>query len=325
MWQVFSADVRGWGVAQNAKYGAAIGVATTVGGLITGRSVRLLGNRLHTLAWTLSTALSNLMFMSPSTRVAMGSVVFAGAEDCMQAAANARLVQAGSALGMRKGQLAADYGNLLACVRVAGLYLFGKLCAVGMKAGVPQLPYVICMGLQLLAAALIFLIPSTEWLDSGGPDDDDDETCVLCAETSRIASFKLPAHHRLYNTGGGGKRPRRALRRSAAAARLLHARDVDAVLQPFEDGARRVAHRRVAHRRDRLDRARGGRRGERRRAVEGDRRRLVRGHEPRRDGAEDEALRLRRQRGEVGGEERHRWFEQEEADGGEREQRDALA
>ena len=172
MWQVFSADVRGWGVAQNAKYGAAIGVATTVGGLITGRSVRLLGNRLHTLAWTLSTALSNLMFMSPSTRVAMGSVVFAGAEDCMQAAANARLVQAGSALGMRKGQLAADYGNLLACVRVAGLYLFGKLCAVGMKAGVPQLPYVICMGLQLLAAALIFLIPSTEWLDSGGPEDD---------------------------------------------------------------------------------------------------------------------------------------------------------
>ena len=175
MWQVFSADVRGWGVAQNAKYGAAIGVATTVGGLITGRSVRLLGNRLHTLAWTLSTALSNLMFMSPSTRVAMGSVVFAGAEDCMQAAANARLVQAGSALGMRKGQLAADYGNLLACVRVAGLYLFGKLCAVGMKAGVPQLPYVICMGLQLLAAALIFLIPSTEWLDSGGPEDDADE------------------------------------------------------------------------------------------------------------------------------------------------------
>ena len=174
MWQVFSADVRGWGVAQNAKYGAAIGVATTVGGLITGRSVRLLGNRLHTLAWTLSTALSNLMFMSPSTRVAMGSVVFAGAEDCMQAAANARLVQAGSVLGMRKGQLAADYGNLLACVRVAGLYLFGKLCAVGMKAGVPQLPYVICMGLQLLAAALIFLIPSTEWLDSGGPDDDDE-------------------------------------------------------------------------------------------------------------------------------------------------------
>ena len=93
MWQVFSADVRGWGVAQNAKYGAAIGVATTVGGLITGRSVRLLGNRLHTLAWTLSTALSNLMFMSPSTRVAMGSVVFAGAEDCMQAAANARLAR----------------------------------------------------------------------------------------------------------------------------------------------------------------------------------------------------------------------------------------
>ena len=191
MWQVFSADVRGWGVAQNAKYGAAIGVATTVGGLITGRSVRLLGNRLHTLAWTLSTALSNLMFMSPSTRVAMGSVVFAGAEDCMQAAANARLVQAGSALGMRKGQLAADYGNLLACVRVAGLYLFGKLCAVGMKAGVPQLPYVICMGLQLLAAALIFLIPSTEWLDSGGPDDDDEGTWVLCGLASRV---KLPAH-----------------------------------------------------------------------------------------------------------------------------------
>ena len=76
--------------------------------------MRQLGNRLHTVVWTLATAASTLMFTSPSTRVAMASVPFGCAEDTMQAAATARLVQAGAAQGMPRGQLAADYGNLVA-------------------------------------------------------------------------------------------------------------------------------------------------------------------------------------------------------------------
>ena len=114
MWQVYAEATRGWGPQQNALYGAAVGVATTCCGVLTGFSVRQLGNRLHTVVWTLATAASTLMFTSPSTRVAMASVPFGCAEDTMQAAATARLVQAGAAQGMPRGQLAADYGNLVA-------------------------------------------------------------------------------------------------------------------------------------------------------------------------------------------------------------------
>ena len=163
MWQVFSEATRGWDAKQNAAYGAAVGVATTCCGLLTGFSVRHLGNRLHTVLWTLATAVSTVMFTSPSTRVAMASVPFGCAEDTMQAAATARLVQAGAAQGMRKGQLAADYGNLVAVVRVFGLYFFGKLCSVGMSTGMPQLPYFICAALQLVAVALVFTLPAASW------------------------------------------------------------------------------------------------------------------------------------------------------------------
>ena len=161
--QVFSEATRGWDAQQNAAYGAAVGVATTCCGLLTGLSVRRLGNRLHTVVWTLATAVSTLLFTSPSTRVAMASVPFGAAEDTMQAAATARLVQAGAAQGMRRGQLAADYGNLVAVVRVFGLYFFGKLCSVGMSTGMPQLPYVICAALQLVAVALVFTLPAASW------------------------------------------------------------------------------------------------------------------------------------------------------------------
>ena len=136
--------------------------------------VRHLGNRLHTIVWTLATAISTLMFTSPSTGVAMASVPFGCAEDTMQAAATARLVQAGAAQGMRKGQLAADYGNLVAVVRVFGLYFFGKLCSVGMSTGMPQLPYVICAALQLVAVALVFTLPTASWRNDPEGDADAD-------------------------------------------------------------------------------------------------------------------------------------------------------
>ena len=104
----------------------------------------------------------------------MASVPFGCAEDTMQAAATARLVQAGAAQGMRKGQLAADYGNLVAVVRVFGLYFFGKLCSVGMSTGMPQLPYVICAALQLVAVALVFTLPTASWRNDPEGDADAD-------------------------------------------------------------------------------------------------------------------------------------------------------
>ena len=43
MWQVYAEATRGWGPQQNALYGAAVGVATTCCGVLTGLSVRQLG------------------------------------------------------------------------------------------------------------------------------------------------------------------------------------------------------------------------------------------------------------------------------------------
>jgi len=163
VWQVYSMDMRGWGTRLNSVYGAAVGVANTAGGLLTGQSVRRFGNRMHTLAWTLSTALSNLLFMSRSSALAFASVPFSAAEDCMSAAVSARIARAGAGAGMSQGQLAGDCHNMAACVRVVGLYLFGKLYAVGLRVGMPQMAYVVCAAAQLVAALLTLGLPTAVW------------------------------------------------------------------------------------------------------------------------------------------------------------------
>ena len=56
-----------------------------------------------------------------------------------------------------------DCHNLAACVRVLGLYGFGKLYAIGMRLGVPQLPYLACAAAQLLAAAGTLALSSAVW------------------------------------------------------------------------------------------------------------------------------------------------------------------
>lgn len=55
VWQVFSAERHGWSTGLIGAYGAACGVASMLGGLLTGVSVRRLGNRAHTVMWTIST------------------------------------------------------------------------------------------------------------------------------------------------------------------------------------------------------------------------------------------------------------------------------
>lgn len=163
IWPVYGTDVRGWGAHENAVYGAAVGVAATAGGMLTGSSVRLLGNQLHTLLWTLSTALSTLLFATASTTLALASVLFCAAEDCMSAAVVARLVQAGGAAGLSQGQLAGAVHNLSAVVRVLGLFAFGRLYLAGRAVGLPQLPYIICAATLLAAAILVVSLPAALW------------------------------------------------------------------------------------------------------------------------------------------------------------------
>lgn len=160
VWQVYATEMRGWGTHENAVYGAAVGLSSTLGGLLTGCSVRWLGGWLHTVAWTVSTAVSNLLFMTRSSLLAFISVPFSAAEDCMSAAVIARMMHVGSSLGVGRGQLASDIHNLEACVRVFGLLAFGKLFASGMRAGIPQLAYVACALAQLLAVVLMLSVPS---------------------------------------------------------------------------------------------------------------------------------------------------------------------
>jgi len=159
VWQVYATEMRGWGTRENAAYGAAVGAASTAGGILTGPSVRWLGGWLHTVAWSVATGVSNLLFASRSSLLAFVSVLFSAAEDCMSAAVIARIMHVGSGLGVGRGQLASDIHNLEACVRVFGLLAFGRLFAVGMRAGLPQLAYVACAVAQFLAAALMLALP----------------------------------------------------------------------------------------------------------------------------------------------------------------------
>eukprot|EP00966_Prymnesium_polylepis_P050103 1159768-Prymnesium_polylepis.1 len=103
--------------------------------------------------------------MSRSSALAFASVPFTAAEDCMSAAVTARLCTAGAAAGISQGQLAGDCHNLAACVRVLGLWLFGKLCALGMRTGVPQLAYIGCAAAQLLAAVGTLALSAAAWGD----------------------------------------------------------------------------------------------------------------------------------------------------------------
>ena len=168
VWQVYGADVHGWGTKQLSLYGAAVGVASTLGGLLTGKSVRRMGNLRHTLFWTLSTALSCVLFMLPSPRslLAATSVFFTAAEDCMSASVVAKLVQVGGAAGLSQGQLAGAVHNLSAVVRVVALYVFGRLYLGGVRIGMPTLPYVLCTLTQVAACVLALGVPARVW-DSG--------------------------------------------------------------------------------------------------------------------------------------------------------------
>ena len=165
VWQVYGGEIHGWDTKQSSLYGAAVGVASTAGGLLTGRSVRRLGNRNHSLLWTVSTALACVLFAarSPYSSLAAASVAFTAAEDCMSAAVCAKLVQAGSAAGLRQGQLAGAVHNLSAFVRVLGLYVFGRLYLGGVRMGLPSLPYLLVGAAQLLACALMLAIPKADW------------------------------------------------------------------------------------------------------------------------------------------------------------------
>ncbi|KAL1499718.1 hypothetical protein AB1Y20_012405 [Prymnesium parvum] len=169
LWQVYSTNTRGWGTKLISIYGALVGVASTAGGLLTGLSwsnsppAHSCLCRKHTFLWSSSTAISLMLFMSRSTSVAFASIPFTAAEDCMSAAVTARLCRAGASAGIRQGQLAGDCHNLAACVRVMGLYLFGKLYSLGLRVGVPQLAYLVCAATQLLAAAGAMSLALVDW------------------------------------------------------------------------------------------------------------------------------------------------------------------
>ena len=165
VWQLYAESSRGWGTRENSLYGAAVGTASTFGGLLTGASVRALGGRLHTCLWTGATAMGALMFASTSSTLAYTSVLFSCAEDCMAAAVVARLVQAGLKSGIPQGQLASNCANLEAVVRIGGLFLFGRLFSYGGRIGLPALPYFLVAGSQLLAVLLVLSLPVRLWRD----------------------------------------------------------------------------------------------------------------------------------------------------------------
>jgi hypothetical protein len=87
----------------------------------------------------------------------------------MSAAVMARIMQVGVHSGIGRGRLASGCHNLAAVVRVGGLYSFGRLFAIGVRTGVPQLPYLACAASQLLAVILLLCTRREDWLEGDAP------------------------------------------------------------------------------------------------------------------------------------------------------------
>ena len=69
-------ELRDWGAAQCGRFAAVAGVASMLGTLLTGPSIRRLGARGHTVASTSASAVSALVLgQATSNAVAFGGVV----------------------------------------------------------------------------------------------------------------------------------------------------------------------------------------------------------------------------------------------------------
>ena len=78
LWQVLARELRGWGADQCGRFAALAGIASMLGTLLTGPSIRKLGPRGHTVAATAANAATSCVLATTSNMVAYGAVAGIG-------------------------------------------------------------------------------------------------------------------------------------------------------------------------------------------------------------------------------------------------------
>jgi len=164
LWQVLARELRGWGAAQCGSFAALAGVATMLGTLLTGPSIRRLGARGHTLASTSASAVTSLVLGHATTNVIAWAAVFPlalGAGKHM--ATSARIVNLGQELGVPQGQLSAERNTLNAIIKVVAPTIYAWLFAWGASHSMLALPFYTTAVLLACSALMAATIPANLW------------------------------------------------------------------------------------------------------------------------------------------------------------------
>jgi len=163
LWQVLASDLRSWGPEQCGRFASLAGIASMLGTLLTGPSIRRFGPRRHTVASTGASVVSAVVFgKATSNAVAMGGIVPMALGAGRSQATSARITNLGAELGVPQGQLAAERNTLNAIIKVVAPSLYSWLYVLGSRHGVLGLPFYSTASLMLLSAAIAFSIPNAQ-------------------------------------------------------------------------------------------------------------------------------------------------------------------
>ncbi len=157
-------ELRGWGAAQCGRFAAVAGIASMLGTLLTGPSIRRLGARGHTVAATTSSAAASLVLgQATSNAVAFSGVLPMALGAGKGQATSARITNLGEELRVPQGVLAAERNTLNALIKVVAPSLYAWLFAFGARRGILGLPFYSTAALMCVSAAIAASIPRRYW------------------------------------------------------------------------------------------------------------------------------------------------------------------
>jgi hypothetical protein len=164
LWQVLARELRGWGAAQCGRFAAVAGIASMLGTLLTGPSIRRLGARGHTVASTSASAVASIVLgQATSDPIAYSGVVPMAVGAGKAQATSARITNLGDEMGVPQGQLSAERNTLNAIIKVIAPSLYAWLFAFGSTHSILGLPFYSTSVLLLCSAAVAATIPKESW------------------------------------------------------------------------------------------------------------------------------------------------------------------
>jgi MFS transporter, DHA1 family, tetracycline resistance protein len=175
LWQVLARELRGWGAAQCGRFAATAGLASMLGTLLTGPSIRRLGPRGHTVASTSSSAVASLVLgHATSNAVAFVGVAPMALGAGKGQATSARIINLGEEMRVPQGQLAAERNTLNAIIKVLAPSFYAWLFTIGVRRGVLGLPFYATAALMVASAAIAASIPKSDWKQAKPVPPDDE-------------------------------------------------------------------------------------------------------------------------------------------------------